>query len=37
MAELRLGDVEKIYDEAKKDQTEAKAAFDCPWMCQARR
>jgi hypothetical protein len=37
MAELRLGDAEKIPDEAKKDQTEAKVAFDRPWMCRARR
>jgi hypothetical protein len=25
---------EKSNDEAEKDQTEAKVAFDCPWMCR---
>ena len=27
-AEIRLGDAEKIHDEAEKDQTEAEVAFD---------
>jgi hypothetical protein len=36
MAEIRLGDAEKIHDEAEKDQTEAEVAFDPPWMCRTR-